>query len=157
MNEISGKNSKKSINGILNISINLYAMKPKAIVFDLDGTLCLKEEWGMYNYNLEDTVNTELRSILNEYRMKNYRIIILTGRKANDHLIETQVWLNNNYILYDRLYLQEWNTAKQNAVYKKEKLQLLQQEFDIVLMYDDYPEIEKVCQELRIPFTLVTH
>lgn len=129
--------------------------KVKAVVVDLDWTLCASHESRPKRYNNE-VVNKDLRTKLNELRLKaKARIIILTGRKAIDHHTDTVIWLNENYILYDRLYMQEGWVAKQNHIYKEEILSKLKEEYDILMMYDDFPEVGKVCENLNIPFTLM--
>lgn len=48
--------------------------------------------------------------------------------------------------------MQEKSQADKNHIYKKEKLIELQKEYKIMMVYDDNPEVWKVCEELKIPF-----
>ena len=126
--------------------------KIKAVVFDLDGTLCEpSQSWRPEEYGNE-TLITKMRNVLNSYRFSNVRIIILTWRKSDKHRITTQLWLNNNYIMYDRLYMQEDSTAVSWHIFKQELLNKLKDEFDIFWVYDDDPEVWKVCEDLWIQF-----
>ena len=124
----------------------------KAVVFDLDGTLCESSQfWRPEDYGTE-TVAIKMRNTLNSYRLSDVRIIILTWRKSDKHRITTQLWLNHNYIIYDRLYMQEASTAVAWHIFKQEVLNKLKDEFDIVWVYDDDLEVWRVCEDLWIKF-----
>lgn len=126
--------------------------KIKAVVFDLDGTLCEPSQfWRPEDYGTE-TIIPKMRKTLNSYRLSDVRIIILTWRKSDKNRITTQLWLNYNLIMYDRLYMQEGSTAVAWHLFKKEVLNKLKDEFDIVWVYDDDIEVWRVCEELWIKF-----
>jgi len=78
------------------------------------------------------------------------RVIVLTWRKRRDHEKSTKDWLNMN-LLYDKLIMQEGWVAEKNHVYKEKELIKLQEEYEIVAMFDDNENLIPVCKRLWIP------
>lgn len=132
---------------------NIYwlIMKTKAIIFDLDGTLCeLSDSSNPYNHDGEEVIILEMALILESFEQYWAKIIILTWRKKKEYWHITVQWLWENEIYYDEVIMQEWNTAKQNHIYKREKLIELKEKYDIIAMFDDNPDLIPVCKELWI-------
>lgn len=46
--------------------------------------------------------------------------------------------------------MQEGSQAQKNHIFKKEALQKLQEEYDIIALIDDNPDLIPVCKELKI-------
>ena len=127
----------------------------KAIVFDLDGTLCeIGESSNPYNHDGEELPTWLYEREVTKYP-DSYAVIILTGRKRREYGELTENWLHQYHILFDRLIMQEWGQAKKNHIYKEEALKELMQEYEIVMLYDDNPDVWEVCERLWIPFQLV--
>lgn len=126
----------------------------KAVVFDLDGTLCvLWDTANPYNHDWEEQINYPIYEELEkEWAMLPVTIIILTWRKRKEYWEITEKWLQDNDIPYDILIMQEKSQADKNHIFKKEKLLELQKEYKIMMMYDDNPDVGEVCRELWISF-----
>ena len=127
-------------------------MKPKCIVFDLDGTLC--ELWDSANPYNHDGEEYRIREMSIIHDMLNLwwgsYIIILTGRKLKEYWHITAQWLWENEIYYDELIMQEWSTAEKNHIYKEKELIKLQERYDIVAMFDDNDLLVPICKKLWI-------
>lgn len=125
-------------------------MKPRAIIFDLDGTLCeLSDSSNPYNHDWEEVIIPEMHAIY-ESLMYDYPPIILTGRKRKEYWEITEEWLENNAFPHIKLIMQEKSMADKNHIFKKEKLIELQEEYDIICMFDDNELMVPVCKELGI-------
>lgn len=131
-------------------------MKPKAIIFDLDGTLCsLSDSSNPYNHDGEEVIIPRMRFILNsmtewDYELDAPEIIILTGRKQKDYRKITIKWLDDNGIYPTKLIMQEKSQADKNHVFKEGKLRELQKVYDIIAVFDDNPALVPVCKKLWI-------
>lgn len=126
-------------------------MKPKAIVFDLDGTLCeLWDSANPYNHDGEEYLIPNMRYILESFSSYEDTIIILTWRKRKEYWETTKKWLDDCNVFYDELIMQEWSTAEKNHIYKEKELIKLQERYDIVAMFDDNPDLIPVCAKLWI-------
>jgi hypothetical protein len=79
------------------------------------------------------------------------RLIILTWRKEKEYTDITQQWIEKNlWFMPDRLVMQEWSTAQPNHIFKREALIKLQEEYDIIALIDDNPNLIDVCRDLKI-------
>lgn len=126
-------------------------MKPKAIVFDLDWTLCeLWDSVNPYNHDGEELIIQGMYTIWVWVKFTCYTRIILTGRKRKDFWKFTEEWLKNNSFCYSELIMQEWSTAEKNHIYKEKELVKLQERYDIVAMVDDNELLVPVCKKLWI-------
>lgn len=126
-------------------------MKPKAIVFDLDWTLCeLWDSANPYNHDGEEIIIQWMYTLWVWSRFTCDTRIILTGRKRKDYWKTTEEWLKNNSFCYSELIMQEWNTAEKNHIYKEKELVKLQERYDIIAMVDDNEAMIPVCKKLWI-------
>lgn len=128
-------------------------MKPKAIIFDLDGTLCsLSDSTNPYNHDGEEVIIPEMRFILQSFHSPFLDKILLTGRKKKEYWYVTEKWLKDNDMAFDfdRIIMQEKSQADKNHVFKEEKLRELQEAYDIIAVFDDNPALVPVCKKLWI-------
>lgn len=126
-------------------------MKPKAIIFDIDGTLCeLWDSANPYNHDWEEVIIPWMNYIISLFDNPYQDVIILTWRKTKEYWIVTKQWLEQNNIYYDYLIMQEWSTAEKNHIYKEKELIKLQEQYDIVAMFDDNCDLIPVCKKLWI-------
>lgn len=126
----------------------------KAIVFDLDGTLCFS-----YPDRPEKYTGLEAPTGIFEQEVvkypDSYDIIILTWRKEKEYREITEKWLDKMLIPSDKIIMNKHSCPEKNHIFKLCELYKLQQEYDIVMMYDDNPLLWEVCEILWINFTLV--
>lgn len=127
----------------------------KAVVFDLDWTLCeIGESSNPYNHDGEELPTWLYEREITKYP-DSYAVIILTWRKRREYGKITENWLHQYHILFDMLIMQEWGQAKKNHIYKEEALKSLMKEYEIVMLYDDNPDVWEVCERLWVPFRLM--
>lgn len=123
-------------------------MKPKAVVFDLDWTLCeLKLESERNNHKGDEKSIDILYPIY--CWLTHYQIILLSWRKEKYRDV-TKKWLHDNDYHFDEIILQTKSTADKNHIFKREQLQKIQEQYDVIGVIDDNPDMIEVCRDLSI-------
>ena len=130
----------------------IRSSKPQVVIFDLDGTLCeLKPESHKNKHTGQEKSIPYMYNIYLGFEW--YRLIVLTGRKEKYREI-TKQWLYDNDYHIDEIIMQKKSTADKNDIFKRKILSKLQDQYDIVCMFDDNPNMSDVCKELGINFLL---
>lgn len=136
--------------------------KKKAVVFDLDSTLCdcserhhhvLKQPQDFDTFHSlcgTDKVNMPVRFILDSFAQKQYSIVILTGRPER-YLGETVDWLVDHRIEYDQLVMKRATDERGDVAYKRQMLSRLITSYDIVAVFEDR---KKIVDMIRDEFKL---
>lgn len=140
--------------------------KPKAIVLDVDGvcldsSAILKElfdlklkgdaKWDYFrehcNGDRVKTIESSRKFINNVY--KNAHIILSTARNEKCRK-ETEIRLENNYFLYDELYMRPQNDYSPAPEIKRSHLLKLMESYDIIAFVDDDLANCEMAKELGI-------
>lgn len=101
---------------------------PKAVIFDLDGTLADNNHRSPFEYHKlsEDTLVDSVANVLKLYHSSGYKIICLSGRNAGtaSDVLEwyklTDQWLTENNIPADKLFMRHWNDYRKDDIVKEE-------------------------------------
>jgi len=124
-----------------------------AFVFDIDWTLTA-HSWGWAFPTGRELPNKWLLNKLQRLQQQGNKIIILTGRSSKHEWV-TRKWLKDNWIIYDTLFMNHDPNVSSTA-YKRNKMQrLLAPGRNIHGWFDDNPWVQKVAEELDVPFTLI--
>ena len=125
-------------------------MKPKAIVFDLDWTLCEMKPDSELNNHTGDEKSIEQIVYLAQslLQLDHIKVIVMTGRKSK-YLLITISWLERHWIPVEIIMQTKW-TADKTHIYKEKELVKLQERYDIVAMVDDNCGLIPVCKKLGI-------
>lgn len=153
--------------------VKWYEKLPKAVVFDLDGTLScgkhrlhllpskdvahLNESWDDFNLaSGQDAVIKNNVAILKALKGQGFHTIILTGRSATARDITIQ-WLEENSIPYDDLIMRGSEDNRKDTVIKEEVLRGLMRFFNIVACFDDLEHVVKHIRSMGLTCHQVTH
>lgn len=126
----------------------------KAIIVDLDGTLCNNEkrqhfmertpkDWkGFYDGIRNDSVNEWCKNIINHYYSpQECSIILLSGRPDNYGAV-TVGWLINNLIQYTYLFMRKEGDFREDYVVKQELYDNeIKDKFDVLFCVDDRKQV----------------
>lgn len=140
--------------------------KPEATVFDLDGTLCdvgsirhlvlnKRKDYDGFAYMSSfcppiEWVADKLRATY----VKGETTIIVTAR--SDKWIElTLEWLYTNNIPYHLIRMRQNGDLRKDREVKEDILAELQENYEIVLAYDDNPAIVAMWEDHNIPVITV--
>lgn len=141
-------------------------MRPKAVIFDRDGTLascqrhlvaCEKPDWDAFNASLP--FDAPVPAVATLFRLLRYssdvRLIITTGRM--DFLRPAVLaWLDKHNLMPDRLFMRATGDQRPDYVVKEEMYrEWIEPEFDVQLAIDDRPTVVAKWRELGIPVIAV--
>ncbi|AUG88496.1 3'-phosphatase, 5'-polynucleotide kinase [Vibrio phage Vp_R1] len=150
-----------------------YQRLPKAVIFDLDGTLScgkhrlhllppkelahINSSWDEFNLaaGADDPIEDNI-TILKALKDQDYKIIILTGRSATAKKV-TEEWLDLHSVPYDDLIMRGSDDDRKDTVIKEEVLRGLMRFFHIVACFDDLEHVAKHIRSLGLTCHLVTH
>ena len=136
------------------------ALKPKAVVFDLDGVLvdcseryarCREESrgdrgrfWKCFlseKYMDLDKPREDAVKLLRSYLAKGYRIIILTGRVRQAQARKTREQLRRWRIYYHEIVFRERGDYREDRIFKLEELEKLMKKYRVKAVFDESEEI----------------
>lgn len=133
--------------------------KTKAIIVDLDGTLCdcshrrhlaEQRDWkGFYEALVDDPVNEHVRVTV-EALAESYTVLLVSGRPL-DYAYHTIVWLDESAICYDELHMRKSGDSRDDTIVKREILTELRKKYDIVMAFDDRDRVVKMWRDEGIP------
>lgn len=120
-------------------------MKKKAIIVDLDGTICENvtgRPWygkGAAEGMLNDKPCTDIINLIDCYSCKyDLEILILTGRHKGEELEATKKWLYKNSFYYSEIFAREPNDYSKATLYKEKVYgELIKPNYDVVMVFED--------------------
>ena len=123
--------------------------KINAIIVDLDGTLAILNSRGPFEWENvgNDNLNQPIAELMAMSQKYSYKTIILSGRDeaASEKTIK---WLNQNDIIYDKLYLRPSNNQMSNADYKRMIfIYEIQAKYNVLFILEDLPEVVKMWRD----------
>jgi len=142
-----------SINSRKSLFNNWLTMNKKdIIIFDLDWTLCeLKPPEFANSHTWEEVVIESMKRLYELYWRIIIKRVILTWRKRKEFWVITEKWLDDNWIFYHELIMQEGSIWEKNHLFKEKELTRLREEYNIVWVFDDNPHLIPICSRLGIP------
>lgn len=127
--------------------------KPKAILFDIDGTLAHMEgrspfAWDKIN---TDSVKELIKAMAIGYDAQDYLVICVSGRDGVCY-DDTKTWLNVNRIPFWYLFMREEGDTRKDTIIKEEIFwDKIANHYNVVGVVDDRPSVVRMWHELKIP------
>lgn len=112
-------------------------------IFDIDGTLAIMADRSPYDYTRvsEDTVNENVASIFDALSKTEASMIIMSGRQENCRA-ETEEWLRENDINYNKLLMRPYDDKRKDSEVKKELYeQNIKGKYNVLGVYDDRNQV----------------
>jgi predicted kinase len=115
---------------------------PDAIVFDVDGTLATMHNRGPFDWMKvdQDHYRREVCDMLDGFVVKDYEIIIATGRDGSAEEL-TKKWLDAGDLLYDDFYIRPEGNFEKDFVIKERMLWEMEKKYNICAWVDDRPQV----------------
>lgn len=134
--------------------------KPKAVIFDLDGTLADNSHRGAFEYDklIDDKQIKFVVDILKMYEKNGYEIICVSGRNAGTkdeprkyHQL-TKKWLDDNDIPWYSLYMREHNDNRCDDIVKEEIFwNKIASEYNVECAFDDRDRVVEMWRRIGVP------
>ena len=119
--------------------------KPKAVIFDVDGTLAIMGdrrkpyEWDKVHL---DTCNIWVRDMANRYA-DDHTVIVLSGRDGSCYN-KTFEWLKDNRVKFDKLFMRESGDMRKDAIIKGEIFwRAVADNYNVIFAVDDRPQMAR--------------
>lgn len=146
------------------LAARAVTMRPKSVIFDMDGTLVnvgpIRHHVEGENRNFDAfhrasvdmDAHSEVLEFLHRVRELGYTIVVLTARQAKyrDH---TAYWLAQNEIESDALYMRATGDSRPDYEAKKDIYGRICLRYDVVHAVDDNPNVIRLWNELGLPVT----
>ncbi len=127
---------------------------PKAIICDLDGTLCLMNGRSPFDASRcdEDLPNIPVVNMVRHYHQLGYKIILASGRE-DTFKPQTMTWLERYGISYDRLIMRVTGDYRKDAIIKKEIFSNhIEGKYFVELVLDDRNQVVDLWRnDLQLP------
>lgn len=141
--------------------------KQRAIIVDLDGTLCnishrrhhvltKPKNWKAFFAGIsEDTVEYAVEHIIRTYYYAGKRILLVSGRPENYRDV-TEDWLRKHNIPYTWLLMRPFNSKEDDVEVKRYILNTyIKPYFDVLFAIDDRKRVCRMWYEEKIPLFMV--
>ncbi len=138
---------------------NNTKLKP-CVVFDIDGTLAHKGRRSPYDMTkvYQDSVDYPTKVMLKSLRDKGYDIIICTGRTDDGFGLEqSELWLSQNGMKYDGMYIRQNGDTRADWVVKEEFWREICKTRHVVGMFDDRLQVVRRARLLGFKVFNVEH
>lgn len=141
-------------------------IKPKAHIYDVDGTLANVDPYLHYvrgsnrDYNafheasIDALPNIEVVEMLNNTVADQYSVIIVTSRKEKYRAL-TSMWLAKNNITSHALFMRADDDNRPDYEAKKDMLDKITKLWDVTHAIDDNPNVIRLWQDNGIPTTKI--
>lgn len=126
----------------------MTSKKPKAYIFDVDGTLAQKGDRYIFDYSKVylDSPREQVINMAKILTKAGYAIIIFSGREASC-LEETCDWLKTHGIVYQEIQLRPIKDNRDDTIVKKEMYDSIKDKFDIQGVFDDRPKVLRMWRD----------
>jgi len=115
---------------------------PTCVICDIDGSLSYMCERGIFEYKKveQDLPNKNLITLLS-FIPKEIPIFIFSGREDNCRA-ETENWLRNNNVRYDKLVMRKSGDNRKDAIVKTEIFkEHIEDKYNVLTVFDDRPSV----------------
>lgn len=126
--------------------------KPRAVIFDIDGTLALMKDRGPYDWSKvgRDGLNMEVANVLMLYYDAGYNILLLSGRDGVCRK-ETEEWLNYYLPCSYNLWMREKGNMEKDSIIKEEIFwRDIAPNFNVHCVYDDRNQVVEMWRSIGL-------
>lgn len=129
---------------------------PECIIVDLDGTLCLFGKENPYDRDFsKDKLNEAIRDILHGLRMawtgSAHKTIFLFSGRTSKFLGQTQQWLFDNDVPYDKLVMRKEDDNRSDVKVKEDMYNAwIKDKYKVRFVIDDRKQVKRLWNKLGL-------
>ncbi|WOF01366.1 3'-phosphatase, 5'-polynucleotide kinase [Enterobacter phage vB_Ent31] len=140
--------------------------KPKAIIFDVDGTLAKMVDRSPYDLEKCDTdvINPMVVELARSYYRDGYAIIVVSGRESGTkddeikYKMMTRKWLTDNFIPFTEHFQREQGDSRKDDIVKEEIFwRDIAPHYNIKLAVDDRAQVVEMWRRIGVECWQVNH
>ena len=138
--------------------------KVKAVIIDLDGTLCNvdhrlhhikgeKKDWPAFFSEVSgDSINIWCATLVESMHQAGWRIVFCTGREGTDKIkTDTIVWLNTIFNIEYDLYHRKEGDHRKDAIIKEEIFrEKIEPHYDVLFAVDDRQQVVDMWRKVGV-------
>lgn len=145
--------------------------RPKAVIFDMDGTLAdvsglrhyvqggpgnnyKKDFDSFHSESAAAPPNQDVVNMARQFDQSGHKVVVVTARSAR-YRPHTAFWLADNHVPSDAMYMRPDGDHRPDYEVKKDILGRINRSYDVVHAVDDNPNVLKLWHEHGIPTTRV--
>lgn len=124
-----------------------------AYIFDVDGTLALKGDRGIFEYDKVhlDIANEPVMHVLRMLADRDYNIIICSGRNDDSYDLTSQ-WLINHDVKYTSLFMRKTGDNRKDSIIKKEIFDnYIKGKYNVMGVFDDRDQVVEMWRQEGLP------
>jgi predicted kinase len=126
---------------------------PKAVIFDIDGTLATMGKRSPYDFKRVDVDLPNLK-VIQHYRLwraqEGVKVFVVSGRDAKCRQL-TESWLERHGVAYDGLFMRPEGDSRSDVLVKHEIFeQEFRDKFDIQVVFDDRDKVVAMWREIGL-------
>lgn len=127
------------------------AKLPKAVIFDIDGTLAHKCDRDIYDGSkaIDDYLDENVYMFLNSLVETGIKIIICSGRDGRYEVV-TRQWLLKNNVYFNEFYIRAAGDKRKDSIVKREFLADILTKYNPILAVDDRNQVVKMWRDAGI-------
>ena len=132
-------------------------MKPKAYIFDIDGTLAKKHpdrdifEFDKVHMDLLHENVVLLYKCLRAHLVDHGYIFLIVSGRSEDSQEVTEKWLKRNHIKYNALYLRPSGDRREDTIVKEEIYNNeIMHQYDVVGVFEDRLRVARMWHSLGL-------
>jgi hypothetical protein len=147
------KNKEKVVKKIF-VPLEQNKNLEKAIISDLDGTLCLFEgkrsPYNATNCDLIDWLNEPVASVIRIFYKNNYKIIFVSGRE-DKYEPETRRFIEKHFNIEYELFMRKSKDFRKDSIIKEEIFNnYIKDKYNICFVLDDRDQVVKKWREIGL-------
>lgn len=134
--------------------------KPKAIIFDVDGTLAhMNGKRGPFEWDKVhlDDLREEIAVMYKGFHAAGYFMIVVSGRDGACRDL-TRKWLNDNNLNFDQLFMRNPGDMRKDNIVKEEIFfGEIADKYNVKMVVDDRPQVVRQWQLMGLPVAAVAN